>query len=251
MKNLIREKRRVTFEKKRITPKTIRAFSNIIEKEINDLTEKESKTIYVMYSIDATDNSSYESQSPEIFKEDSIIESKVIKKITMRFNTIDNSKNIEIQIVHSQKNDNSENFILVSGDEPVWVNGILALFSDILNYTEPQSKYSNSLGFPLFITWLLFIIFYFRAFTDEIDRILYTWLRFAVVLGIPILSIVLFFVLYEYLNSLWPSIELQTGKEYQQIPSKKRKITLWWMGAIIIPVFLEILYEIITSLKNH
>lgn len=247
MRNLIREKRRVTFEKKRITPQTIRSFANIIENEINNLSKSDEKTFYIMYSIDAIDNSSYESQSAEIFKEEGIIESKVIKKITMRFNTIDNSKNIEIQIMHTQVNNNTENFILVSGSESVWVNGILGIFTDILKNIEPQSKYSESLGFPLFITWFVFIFFYFRAFYEDMERLLYTWLRIFFVVGLPILSIVLFFTLHDYLNSLWPSIELQTGKEYQQLPSKKRKIMSYWMVAVVIPILLEILYYILNK----
>lgn len=241
MKNIIREKRRLSFENKRITPVTIRSFAKIIEGEIKELTKKEAETVFLMYSIDAANDSSYESQSAEIFKEGEIIESKVVRKIFMRFNTIDNSKNIEIQIVHSLKNDKSENFILVSGDEANWVNGVLARFSEILKETESQPKYSKGLGYYMFILWVIFIYYYFRIFYPEIDRISYTWLKLAVLLGIPILSIILSFRLFDYLNNLWPSVELQTGQEHQQIPAKKRRIIYGLIVVVFIPIVLEIL----------
>lgn len=249
MKTTIREKRRVAFEKRRITPKTIRYLARIIDEELNSLTKEIAETAYIMFSIDANDDTSYESQSSDIFGKDKIIESKVIRKITMRFYTINNSKNIEIQIVHSLKNDKSENFILVSGDDKNWVSGVLANLSEALQSAEPQPKNSSRLGYFMFFSWVVFIIEYIRLITPHVDNFSNAFLILFVILGIPIASVIGWSVLNEYLNSLFPSIELQTGAEHQQIPAKKRKTAIFWVVVVIIPVALEGFMDIIKSLQ--
>lgn len=164
----------------------------------------------------------------------------------MRFYTLDYSKNIEIQIVHSISNENLENFIMVSGDESTWVNGILSRLNEILNNSENQSKfYFKYGGWMLFALWLIFIIEFFRLFTfDRINSNLATILG----IGVPISTMIGTINLHEHLKSVWPEIELQTGPNYFQFAYQKRNKIQWLMATIIIPLFLAVLYDII---KNY
>ena len=114
--NLIREKRKLVFANKRITPDVIRNLAFIIDKESTIYRDQNTQGCFLIFSVDATDNSSYESQSIEIFKENVILEKKALQKVNIRFNTFDFSKNIELQILHTEKDENNENHVLVSGE---------------------------------------------------------------------------------------------------------------------------------------
>ena len=160
MNKIIREKRKLTFNEKRINPKTIREFASIIQKEVSSLKEE----YFLNYSVDATDDTSYESQSEEIFSENEIMEKKVLQKIGMRFNTLSNSKNIEMQITHSIAVNTANNFILVSGDDPNWVSGILGRLRETIDLAEEQPKYSKGFGWMNFGILILFNVVYFRYF---------------------------------------------------------------------------------------
>ena len=247
MRNKIREKRRLAFSYKRITPLTIRSFSEIIENEIKELQNEGRDSYYVMYSIDATDNTSFESQSNEIFAENQIIENRTVRKITMNFYTLDNSKNIEIKIVHSLTNENLENFILVSGDYPNWVNGILTRLSEVISLSEDQPKFNNR-GYLIFIVWVLFNIVYFRFTSSFINKsTANSWLPVLSILGAPILSAILLTKLSNYIKAVWPTVELQTGPNYLQKPRENRKKAELLFITIVIPLVLALLYDILKS----
>jgi hypothetical protein len=248
MKSVIREKRRLTFGYRRITPNIIRAFSDIIENEITELkTEKKAK-YYILYSVDATDNTSFESQSNEIFKENQIIETRNVRKIVMRFYTLDNSKNIEIQIVHSVENESSENFILVSGDYPNWVNGILKRLSEIIELAEIQPRFKNNIGYLSFFTFILFNTVYFRLIFNFFEKnSTNQWIIMFLLLGVPFLSILFFTKLNENLKKLWPSIELQTGPNYLQKSKTNRNKAQLIVLSIILPLVLALVYDLVKS----
>ncbi|WP_284653539.1 hypothetical protein [Flavobacterium terrisoli] len=245
MKNVIREKRRLTFGYKRITPLTIRAFSNIIESEIQDLKSQNIDNYYVMYSVDATDNTSFESQSNEIFSESQVIENRAVRKIGMHFYTLDNSKNIEIQIIHSVQNENSENFILVSGDYSNWVNGVLTRLSEIIALAENQPKIKDKTGYVMLFICVLFNVVYFKFFYNFfVENNTNEFLGIFLIAGVPILSLILLNKLFAYFDNLWPSVELQTGPNYLQKPKENRRKAYIIIFSIITPLVLRLLYDL-------
>jgi hypothetical protein len=246
--NIIREKRRLSFNLKIITPQTIRSFSDIIEKEISSLSPSEESDCYIMYSVDATDNTSFESQSNDIFKENQIIENRVIRKVNMRFYTKNNSKNIEVQLIHLINDENSENYISVSGDEPNWVNGVLSRLSQILDNTQNQSKFTVQFsGYFLSILFILANVEYFRLIFDKLGKTPYEIVAFINVLGFPIATFIGAIQLNSYIKKLWPDIELQTGPMYLQFAATKRNKMQWVMVSIILPILLTVIYDMTKS----
>lgn len=243
----IREKRREDFNNRCITPEIIRELATIIQDEVNSLSEKESENVYIVYSVDIIDDASYESQSKEIY-EASIIKSRAMKKVVMRFNTASNSKNIEVQIVHSVENDQSDNFILVSGDDSNWVNGILARIHKVISSAQPQPKYFDQFV-ALFFWGFIFIpnIVYFRLCYKWIQNLENDLIRIFFLIGAPILLFVASGKISEYIKGLYPSIELQTGPEYLQIPKRKRRIISLLLVVIICPIIIDIIVEVFLS----
>jgi hypothetical protein len=112
----IREKRKLTFDQKRISTKSIRQFAQIINDAATEL-RANNDDVNLLFSLDAVDNSSYESESTTIFEEKSILGTKVSEKITMSLVSFKQPKRIELQLVHSQDNNKGENYIQVSGND--------------------------------------------------------------------------------------------------------------------------------------
>jgi len=247
MKNFIREKRKLIFEKKIVTPNVIREFASILASELNC----EDNEPFAVFSLDADDNSSYESQSPEIFREGDILDKKGAVKVGMRFNTRNYSKNIEIQLVHipdiGEGGKSAENFILVSGDDPTWVNGILARYNEIISLTEDQADYKKFVKGVVFLIMLIINIIYFRLFYSTIDKITPGWISALFILGFPAFTLGSFDSLTAYISSLWPDMEFQTGPGYLQKPSIKRKKLIWIVVTLFIPIVIGIIYDIVKS----
>lgn len=247
MNHIIREKRKLIFNGRIITPTIIRQFAKLFEEESLKPSEDFEKMITTIYSIDADDNSSYESQSSQIFESGEMIEKKVIMRINMRLNTFDNSRNIELQLSDSLKDDTTTNFILVSGEDTIWVNGITAKFNEVLNQSQKQVKAISVIEYFAFLAILFFNIVYFRLFYSNFEKMHSDFYKLLFIVGIPIASMVGFSNIGEYLKGLWPSVELQTGPGYLQIPMLKRKKLNWILSVIIIPLLLGFIYDV---LKN-
>jgi hypothetical protein len=244
MEKVIREKRKLVLNRKRITPKIIRELSFVI----NDLVKqsKGSEDFLIVYSIDATDDSSYESDSIIIFEENGILDTKIIKKINMSFVSFKNSKKIEIQLLHSEKNEDSENYIWISGSDSTWVNGLLKKFEDILGLSEPQTNLTSrylTLWFILLSALNVSAIRIVNHHENEISGLL----ALIVILGFPIASLYSLVVLQEYLYGTYPDIELQTGPSHFRVSLKRRKRINLILTLIILPVIITVLYDVFKS----
>lgn len=246
MTNLIREKRKVTFSFKRINAVVIRKLSELIENQATELRVNQSE-YYLLYSMDASDSTSFESTSNEIFREQSLMDDKVLQKVVMRFYALDHSRNIEIQIIHSVKNENSDNFISVSGDDSTWVNGILQRLSEIVSGAEEQSRVNSRYGGYLMFGFLVLVnVEFYRLFFNYLNA-MGGWLSVIAILGFPPASIFFATWISNELDRIYPAIELQTGALHMQVQQKKRKSLQWWAVTIIIPLLLALLYDILKS----
>jgi hypothetical protein len=248
MKNKIREKRKLAFSGKIFTPETVRQLAKIVHQEASDIMVSNKESVTTLYSFDSVDNSSFESEQPTIFEKEGLIEQKLMNRINIRLQTFDNSKNIEILISSSQDDDPVNNFILVGGDDSIWVNGIVSRFSEILNLAKSRKSMNSQIDISTFLSLIAFNIIYYRLFYSSIQKIgnefLKTWV---LVLGVSIGSMIFFQKLSEYLKTLWPSVELQTGTSYMQIPYQKRVKLKWILSAIGLPLLLGLIYDL---LKN-
>jgi|GEM_PF-7109775 len=244
MKSGIREKRKLVISKKRITTDKIRELAIIIDREANQTNDN----TFLIFSADAIDNSSYESQSIIIFSKNGLIEKKVIHKINMRFNTLDYNKSIEIQLLQSQEDENNENNILVSGDDPTWVNGVIAELSEVIELAEKQTTKRNFIGWSITLCWIVFIILYWRLICMPLTVSKNSWLQFFLGIVIPFGSILYAISLVKYLQALWPVIELQTGPNHMRMAQLKRSKVQHIFLLILIPLILAAVYDVIKSL---
>lgn len=248
--NLIREKRKLIFSNKRITPEIIRNLALIFEKESAIYKDQNYQGCFLIFAVDAIDNSSYESQSIEIFKDNIILEKKVLQKINMRFNAFDFSKNIELQILHIEKDENKENYILVSGEDSNWVNGVITRLSEAIETAEPQPKIAYKL---IVVSWTLLILFnmlYFWGIGGYLTKhkdsqgTLLAILKITMVFGFPIVTLYIGQRAENLIKKILPSIELQTGPHHSQIEKNKRRRIASIFLIIIIPTVLAAFYDL-------
>jgi len=243
MNPAIREKRKITIDSTIITPKIIRRIASVIDREVTQVSNE--KNLFQNYSIDAFDDSSYESQSVAIFND--LMDTKTLEHVSMQFYTADQSKKIEVQFHHSPEDANTKNFISVSGDDSVWVNGVLAQFSEIIETSESRSGLRSVIGYAVFPALVIINVYYFHFFYALIQTNKYGWIEGLMTLWLPALSIYIMSKAKEYLDDIFPDVELQTGHDYQQIPASKRKRIAAVATLFIIPILTAFIYDL---LKN-
>ena len=238
MESIIREKRRITIGRKRITADAIRQMANIVKAEIDQ--EQSNLNLLTQFSLDAADNSSYESQSIIIYDANGLLEKKPIQKINMKFATNQFTKNIEVQIIHSAK-ENSDSYIMVSGDDTNWVNGVIARFNEVIGFAESQPSYKwLTLLCSIFIP-VAFGIGYFRLILRWRDthNDIFGFLFIGELIG----GLFMFVNILYQDEKLWPAIELQTGPTYL-LEARKRRITLFYIfGGLVLPLIVNFIYD--------
>ncbi|MBE9598687.1 hypothetical protein [Pedobacter sp. MC2016-24] len=241
----IREMRKLNFHNKVITPSVINRIATIIDKEADNINDSE--PFLISYSIEAADDSSYESQSKEIFNAPEIMDTKMVERIHMRLQTLSGSKSIELQLLHCDQNNAGNNFMLVSGNNSVWVNGVMSRLSEIIDSSNEQPQIMHHLELLQWVVVITFNFLYFRLFFRDIEKIENGFIGLGLVFGIPLLSLYLAGLAKTHIEQLWPDVELQTGPDHLQQPQKKRRELGWIMTMIILPILLGFITDV---LKN-
>lgn len=244
MNQAIREKRKLYLADLRITLNSIKSLAQLIEMEASKLSQLK-ESFYLSYSVDADDDSSYESQSSIIFNEESIVKLKVIEKVSIRFSSSDYSKNIEVYVRHGWEDEADDNYILVSGTNSNWVSGTLESLTAIIDSFEPQPKILEKIQLVnggAWFTGCIYMLSLFKQHFDSIKNESISSLVFITFIGIFFAGGIL---TSNYLRSILPVIEIQTGPEHRQLPKQKRKRVAAVLSLIIIPIVLTILYDII------
>jgi hypothetical protein len=241
MNPLIREKRKISFDQKRITPQTIRDIAKIIDEEASAL--KKIKDVLVKYSLDLADDSSFESTHPVIFDEVDLLEKQVAIKVFMQLMATDGSQSIEIQMVQTQKTDPANN-ISVSGNDGNWVTGVLGRLDREVNLCEKQPDYASLIGWGMFFAWFAFAVVTFQPML-ELKKYMTGEQVMILLITLWVASIVSFTIINGKLVELWPKVELQTGKKYAHTAQWKRNQALKIGSAVIIPIIVAFIYDLL------
>jgi hypothetical protein len=211
------------------------------------------------FRVDTEDAVTYISETTDLFNDDSPITNKRIKSISMRFYDYSTKSSITLSMEHGKSHGTLE----IEGNDSNWVNGTLNHFREIIESVAPQQKpFSGWTMAGLFIVisigigYCIMSILYFLAFKGETRPSIFydsvvaqPWLHFlaktpiALFFGFwPVLSI------FERIEKLYPSIELQIGPEHTLIEKKKRQKLRQFVLLWLIPLAGAILFEVLKSL---
>ena len=234
----------------------------IIRKKINESDKNEKKPIglYHKYSIKAFDGSRYTSESNEILKKDGLIDQKQIESISFNYWEPKYGISIEINLAHTDGTWSNE--FQVVGKDTTWVNGVVQQLSEIIDNCESQKEWPKKYSFfikSLFaicigifsgyvVLWLIVLLR--TEETPNVDNgtvwniqaIFRTFLYFGFFV---MLSIIPSDILYKKINELYKNVELQLGKDYQQIEKIKRRKINTIFTLVIIPAVFMVLQDII------
>jgi hypothetical protein len=247
MEQLIREKRRIKFNHLRIDSSILKKLSKIISGEADAL-NVQGIEYYVNYSLEGDDDSSYESQSATVFDENVLLGLKRFVKIVMRFNAFDFSKNIEVVITHKESDQEGDNYIMISGSDTNWVNGILGRIDDLIKSAEPQPQVLGYFSFLNFGVFFLLNIVYYRLFYSDIDQIKNEWIRAGLMLAPIVLGFWGLSYMGTYFKKILPEVELRTGPAHEQLPSNGRKRVTNIFLALILPLLLALAYDLLKGI---
>jgi len=248
MDHTIREKRRIAFEYKKFTSATAVALSGIIEGEVTAAASA-GVPYYVAYTLDTQKDIAFESASPAIFTANEVTGNHLIQKIHMRFYTLDNSKSVEVQFTHAISDAKQGNFVMVSGDNSTWVNGILSRLTAVVTGAEDQLRFNTTFR-GLVVTALVVagIVESFRLSSKYMagfrNELFFSFYIVALAFGCIFLGV----RAVGSMDQLWPSVELSSGPEHLNGIVRQRNRLKWILLTIVIPLLLSVIYDIFKAI---
>ena len=200
----------------------------------------------------ASDNSKFTGSFDQISEDDVILSNKKITEILLVFyeNVLDIKFVIKIKHSHS-----SGGYILVQGRDNTLVNETIELVEDFFSNCRNQSASVKKYKILIIVSIILILNFFL---INLIELFIKTKVIFPKLMGnlfnkdlIFVIIIISFIAatpavyFYGWLRNLFPGIEIQTRKDFQQAEKEKRK-KLWIIGSIIlIPTIISFLLRLL------
>ncbi|KAB1063947.1 hypothetical protein [Salibacter halophilus] len=266
----IRQNRLIPVENRIIKLAHLKELAEILEKEYK-LASKDNPNADLLFSVKCFEPSSYEdegyeSEGSDIFNEDSIINKKRIRSVTMTFKD-GKRKGVVIRLNHGWKIIDDEHYtdsdIEVTGSDQFWVSGTIDHLLNLIKSMPPQQSFLLNNSFEIKLGFILLTIIGFgfglNIFDDDPSKgFLPFWQQafssidsfFPHVFLISLLSFMFYLFFSKSVMSriydLWPTIELQVGPEHTYIEKRRRNFLLYFSSTILIPVILAIIAAFIS-----
>jgi hypothetical protein len=199
-----------------------------------------------------SDRSIYRGSLDQNLDEDAIFSNKKIIEIDLIFSEPVSESRFRVRIKHA---DSSSSYASVEGRDSAWVNDTKTIVEDFLSSCRNQSsfvrKYHISIISLTILTldfFLLNLIELFISFKLVFPKIMHSWFSKDLIYFIIILTLISAtpaVYIYGWLNKLFPGIEIQIGKDFQQAEKLKR-FKLWLIvSSVIIPTVISFLLRLL------
>ena len=230
---------------------------DLIHKELKESNIKESDldTSYSKLEFTSADNIHYSMTFDDVSDLDNILTNNKIIEINLEFRERVFDSRFIIRIKHTySKSSSGSSYVEVGGKDKMWVNETLRIVEDFILACKDQSKFLRKYGILIIpLTILISNLFLNNIIELIITRlhmfsklvmtsITKDWL-FVIIILTLFTALPVIFVYYRVLK-LWPAVEIQTGKDFQQIENQKRN-KLWIIASIIIiPAIISFLFRL-------
>ena len=210
---------------------------------------------YSKLELSSDDNIHYSFTFNDLADLNDILASKRI--IELNFQFWERSLNSRFTVIIKQSDASSSSgssYVEIKGDDLIWVDQTQKITEDFFAACRNQSnllrKYSliiiplTVLIFNLFLNNIIELIssrmhlFHKWVMTSLTNDWIFVIIVLTLFTALPVVFI------YNRIVKLWPRIELQTGKEYQKIESRKRNKLLIIVSIIFIPAVISFLLRI-------
>jgi hypothetical protein len=248
------EKRSFKIRSKIITPTDIRRIANLfydIYSEYSRSLQKDYPELenYPNFEVSTTDGTEYSADTLDIFKSEGILDSKTVKEIKMSFRIYKFNTEVSIKLTDSRY-DGWLNYIEVEGSDSTWVSGTFGRLLECVSSWQSQSSIGKGWRWLISIVIAFLVGFSIIALVDlaislfsggeyRIDpRVYYfSWT-----------GVGFFWFIADYIAKLWPSIEIVTGPEHSHELQKSRKRISFIITAIVLPLVVGLLGNIIANI---
>lgn len=267
----MKETRRLRIKDKVFAKADIRRIAQVLLDKYQSTQEGE-EDVYHLSSISVqlscADDTSYESESIELFEDGGFIDIKKTDSIQMTFHNYALEQSIDFSIQHG----GYRSSLIVRGNDKNWVNGTFTTLKEIVDSVKPQDNWILrhktlflhliAIGTGSLIYLVLDALIYrhiqpiqnpsgfAKAVRDLLRAI--PWLVYLIewvlrwFMGIMNAA----FPLRKWFLDLWPEIEFNFGPEHLNL-EKARRERVWAVLLIIIfPVAIEIIGDILSGLRN-
>ncbi len=200
----------------------------------------------------ASDNSTYNGSFDQILEEEEILSNKKITEILLVFYENVSSCKFIIKIKHSYS---SRGYILVQGQDRTWVNGTIRLVENFFSNCRNQSTFIKKYVILIIGSTIVILNFFLinlielfiktkLIFPKFMDNLFNKDLIFVIII-LSLITATPAVYFYGWLKNLFPRIEIQTGKDFQQVEKEKSK-KLWIIASkILIPTIISFLLRLL------
>ena len=253
---MIQETRQLTLSFKVVRLEDLRAFATIAFEEFQRCKQEDK---YASFSIRVVceNDTVFTGSDLELFEATSPILNHRVTSI--KIDTRSSSERYRIDMTFAHGSYSHTNYIQISGDNSLWVNGVLAKFHDVVNRITPQTRFfdryfwlvwvllSLGIGLLLFHPFIRFVALVTTPTTPSKLDLAINKSEFLQWVAKVIFSLVLGFYpagfLAAKLRSLWPVVELQVGPEHAFIERKRRLWVANAMALAIVPLMVSFIYD--------
>lgn len=250
----IKESRSLFISNKIFTSDDIRALSLLFKKQLNEILDKcketereelKSKKLddnfieeaiknigLIDVELTSSDGSQYAGTIEDIMEAEDFLNSNKLIKIKFYFGERSTASMIFITIEHSFSRACQ---LSIEGFDRTWVNGSIKKFDDFFKNCKDQSYIIRKYGWVIVVVTFLLISALFLNLFDFIFYIIqshknnqgevisiFEGMNIVSFVGVTLFSASLTDMIYRSLRKLWPTIELQTGKDFHKIEKIKR-----------------------------
>jgi len=194
----------------------------------------------IEYEVQTKDGSTFTSHDSDMFKEHSILDTRVILKLTLNFRTWGEER-MRVELTDSSLMRFNTSRISVQGSDSTWVNGTFTKLLGCVDSWQSQNTTGRKWKWPisLGITYLicLAIVSLISAFSDALESPVSSPSSAAIALC----GLGFSFFIAEYWEGLWPELEIVPVQEHEQQVQKRRGRLKYILTGIIIPLILALI----------
>jgi hypothetical protein len=245
--------------------------ANLLDQQKEAAASKKKINLNTTYTVRFSDDTRFESDTPEVFQEESLTEYGRPIAVAMYYRNYTDNSYITIHLTHGDA-DFHGNEAEVSGSDSAWLNANFQGLQDALNRVKRQKGLSLrrhqtlllnlialGIGSAVFLAMDLLDWVLGKTGHQAFGRLPAPWVQVLSSLGVFLIFVKWFFRWFlglgwgafsvrRWLLSMWPSIEFDFGLPHLQTEAIQRGRLAAVSALIIVPILISMIYDVLKNL---
>jgi hypothetical protein len=194
----------------------------------------------IEYQVKTEDGSEFTSHESDMFKEHGVLDTRVIRSLALNFRTW-GEESMRVELTDSNLMGYNGSEISVKGSDGTWVSGTFTKLLDCVDSWQDQNTMGRKWQWPigLGITYLigLAIVSLISLFPNTLESPLSSPSSAA----LPLCGLGFSGFVADYVESLWPKLEIVPAQEHEQKVQKRRGRLKYVLTAIVVPLIIAVI----------